>query len=117
MQKMKVQLVKWFVVSAVIMLGLPWLAVTLAPADAGMAICLLLFYAVNPMYSVVLGCIAGQGGRNLWVLPLLSSILFLIGVGIFFTLSEPLFFMYGGIYLVLGVAAMLIVTRRNHKNG
>ncbi len=29
-------------VSAAVMVGLPWLAVAFAPADAGMAVCLLL---------------------------------------------------------------------------
>lgn len=109
MNEMKLQLIKWFLISAFIMLGLPWLAVTFAPADAGMAICLLLFYIVNPMYSVVLGCIAGKDIRSLWILPLLSAILFWVGVAIFFTVSEPLFIIYAGIYLVLGETAMLSV--------
>lgn len=108
MNKRKKQLIKWSLISAFIMLGFPWLAVTFAPADAGMAVCLLLFYVVNPIYSVILGCIAGQDIRRLWVFPLLSAILFWVGAAIFFTVSEPLFIFYAGIYLIFGVAAMLI---------
>ncbi len=107
---MKKQLIIWSLISAFIMLGLPWLAVAFAPADAGMALCFLLFYAVNPIYSVLLGCIAGKEHRSLWLLPLISSVLFLIGVGVFFTVSEPIFLMYAFIYLILGIVAMLIVS-------
>jgi len=106
---MKAKWIKWSLVSMFIMIGLPWLAVTFAPADAGMAICLLLFYVVNPFYSLVLGGMAGQKPRSLWMLPLLVAGLFLAGAGIFFTLSEPFFFIYAGIYFVLGELAMLIV--------
>ena len=110
---MKVRLTICFLISVLIMLGFPCLAVTLAPADAGMAICLLLFYIVNPIYSVALGCVAGKDIKKFWILPLISTVLFLIGVGIFFTMSEPLFFVYAGAYLVLGMVAMLIASRVN----
>ena len=115
---MEMKVKKWSVVSAFIMLVLPWLAVTFAPSDAGMAICLLLFYIINPIYSVVLGCIAGQKVRRFWILPLLSSLLFLAGVGILFTVRDPIFFGYAGIYLVLGLVAMLsayLVKQRRQK--
>ena len=110
---MKVRWIKWFAISILVMLGLPWLAVTFAPGDAGMAICLLLFYVLNPMYSIFIGGIAGQDVKDLWILPLLSAILFLIGVGIFFTISEPLFLAYAVVYRVLGMVALLIVSMVN----
>lgn len=52
---MKKNFILWLAVSAVIMLVLPWLAVTFVKGDAGMAACLLLFFAVNPIYSVAMG--------------------------------------------------------------
>ena len=45
---MKRSVILWLAVSAVIMFALPWLAVTFVKGDAGMAVCFMLFYAVNP---------------------------------------------------------------------
>ena len=39
-------------ITALVMLGLPRLAVTLVPAARGMLVSLLLFLAVNPLYAV-----------------------------------------------------------------
>ena len=44
-------------VSIIITLVLPWLTVTFVNSDGGMAVCLLLFFAVNPFFSVVIGSI------------------------------------------------------------
>ena len=80
---MKKNIILWLAVSAVIMLMLPWLAVTFVKGDTGMAVCLLLFYAVNPIYSVVIGAFAGKDVKHLWSLPIISAALFLIGTWIF----------------------------------
>ena len=105
---MRKRIVLWAVVSAVIMLVLPWLAVTFVKGDAGMAVCFLLFYAINPIYSVIIGAIAGKDIKRLCSLPFVSSILYLFGVWIFFDMGETAFIMYAVIYLILGILAMLI---------
>ena len=76
------------VISALIMLALPWLAVTFVKGDGGMAICFLLFFAVNPIYSVIIGAYAGKDVRMLWSLPVLSAIFFLAGTWVFFDRGE-----------------------------
>ena len=105
---MKKNIILWLAVSAVIMLMLPWLAVTFVKGDTGMAVCLLLFYAVNPIYSVVIGAFAGKDVKHLWSLPVISAALFLIGTWIFFDMGETAFILYAVIYLALGIAAMLL---------
>ena len=105
---MKNNIILWLAVSAVIMLMLPWLAVTFVKGDTGMAVCLLLFYAVNPIYSVVIGAFAGKDVKHLWSLPVISAALFLIGTWIFFDMGETAFILYAVIYLALGIAAMLL---------
>ncbi len=106
---MKKSIILWTVVSAVVMLAFPWLAVTFVKSDAGMAACFFLFFAVNPMYSVWLGTVAGKDVRHLWSLPVISALLFLIGTWIFFDIRELAFIFYAGVYLILGTAALLIV--------
>ena len=98
----------WTATSAAVMLILPWLAVTFVKGDAGMAACLLLFMAVDPIYSMVVGTFAGRNVRNLWSLPMVSAVLFLGGTWIFFDMGETAFILYAAVYFVLGTAAMLI---------
>ncbi len=105
---MKKNIILWLAVSAAIMLALPWLAVTLVKGDAGMAACFVLFFAVNPIYSVILGVFAGKDVKHLWSLPVISAVLFLIGTWIFFDIGEMAFVLYAVVYLVLGIVTMLI---------
>lgn len=104
---MKKDFILWLVVSAVIMLLFPFLAVTFVKADAGMAVCFILFYAVNPIYSVVIGIFAGKDIKRLWSLPIISSILFLADTWILFDMGEIAFIMYAVVYLIMGMLAML----------
>ena len=73
-----------------------------------MTVCFLLFFAVNPLYSALIGAFAGKDIRRLWSLPVISSALFLIGTWIFFDMGETAFILYAAVYLALGIAAMLI---------
>ena len=98
----------WLAVSAVIMLALPWSAVTFVKGDAGMAACFVLFFAVNPIYSVINGVFAGKDMKHLWSLPVISAVLFLVGTWVFFDMGETAFILYAVVYLALGIAAMLI---------
>jgi len=98
----------WLAASAAVMLALPWLAVTFVKGDAGMAVCFLLFYAVNPVYSGIVGLFAGKDMKNSWFQPVISAALFLAGTWIFFDPAETAFLFYGAVYLVLGIAAMVL---------
>ena len=105
---MKQKMIFWFLLSAVVMLLLPWLAVTFIKGDGGMAVCFILFFAVNPIYSVTAGVFAGKNGKRLWSLPLISAALFLAGTWIFFDMGETAFILYAAVYLILGILGMLV---------
>ena len=105
---MKKNIILWLAASAVVMLAFPWLAVTFVKGDAGMAVCFLLFFAVNPLYSVIIGAFAGKDVKHLWSLPVISAVLFLIGTWLFFNMGETAFILYAAVYLVIGIMAMLI---------
>ena len=110
----------WAAISACVMLLLPWLSVTFVKADAGMAAIFLLFYAVNPAYSVAVGIVSGNNMRGMWALPLISAVLFLMGVWIFFDLGEVAFVGYAAGYLVIGAVSMLataLVRTKLHRSG
>ena len=95
-------------ITALVALLLPWLAVTLVRGDGGMAVCFLLFFAVNPVTAILLGVFSGRNIRGAWFQPLLFAALFLMGAWVFFTMAEMAFALYAVIYLLLGYAAMLL---------
>lgn len=102
------KMLSWIAASAGVMLALPWMAVTFVKGDGGMAICFVLFFALNPIYAICVGAAAGKDGRKLWALPVITALLFLIGTWLFFDWREKAFVLYALIYLFLGIAAMLI---------
>ena len=104
------------ILSAIVMLGFPGLTVALIKSDAAMAICLLLFFAVNPLYSIMTGVFAGKKLRELWSLPVISAGLFLLGTWMFFDMGETAFVLYAAVYLVLGLVAMLVSVIVNMRN-
>lgn len=105
---MKNNFILWFIVSIVIMLILPWLAISFINGDAGMAVCFILFFIINPVCSIIMGVFSGKSIKNLWGMPIISAFLFLFGSWIFFDRGEKEFIIYAGIYLILGIVAMLI---------
>ena len=94
-------------IAALVALLLPWLAVTLVKGDGGMAICFLLFFAVNPITAILLGIFSGGNIRAAWFCPLLFAALFLLGAWVIFDMAEIAFALYAAVYLLLGCAAML----------
>lgn len=101
------KLIIWTICAMILMIGFPWLAVTFA-GSAGMAICFLLFFALNPLYAAVCGTFAGKNIAQLWPLPIITAGLFLAGAWLFFELRVPAFLLYCGGYLIIGMIAMLI---------
>lgn len=101
-------LIRWICITVAVMFILPFAVARLASECAGMALCMMLFLVVNPIYQIVLGVVAGRGVRTLWNLPIVSAVAFLAGAWLFFDIHEPWFVAYAAVYLCIGVASMLI---------
>lgn len=95
-------------IAALVAMLLPWFAVTFVKGDNGMAVCFLMFFAVNPVTAILLGIFSGGDVRAAWFQPLLFAALFLLGTWVFFTMAEMAFVLYAAAYLILGYAAMLL---------
>lgn len=102
------KMIPWIIASAVIMLVFPWLAVTFVKGDGGMAVCFILFFALNPIYAIFAGVQASRDVKRFWALPMITAVLFLAGTWLHFDMGEPAFLLYALIYLLLGAAAMLL---------
>ena len=109
----------WLIASAAILLALPWLAVTFVKSDAGMAVSLFLFFVLNPIYAICTGAYAGRDVKRFWALPVITALFFLAGAWWFFELGVSDFILYALVYLILGMAAMLLsqfVRKKRQKN-
>ena len=91
-----------------VMLGCPWGAVTFAPGDAGMAICFLLFFGLNPLCSLYVGIWSGMAVKQRWFLPFANAAAFLLSAWLLFDPSEPAFTGYAIAYLAVGLLSMVV---------
>lgn len=89
--------------------GIP-LAAVLFASDAGMAICILSFYAINPLVAVFNGIFSGKDLKKQWYAHLFVPVIFLITVWSLFTIKETIFLVYAAVYLLLGAASTLITS-------
>lgn len=113
------KMIAWLIASASILLALPWLAVTFIKSDAGMAVSLFLFFVLNPIYAICAGAYAGRDVKRFWALPVITALFFLAGAWLFFDMGEMAFILYALIYLLLGIAAMLLsrfIRKKQSKN-
>ena len=107
----------WIVATVFLMIGCPWLSVEFA-GPSGMAACFILFYVVNPLFSLFSGVFAGIDIKKLWSLPLVVSLFFLVGTWIFFEFNEPAFWLYSACYLVISSVSMIVsfLIKKIHNN-
>ena len=83
-------------------------SVTFIKGDGGMAVCFILFFAVNPIYAICSGAYAGKDIKIFWPLPIITALFFLLGTWLFFSIGEKAFILYAFGYLLLGIVAELI---------
>ncbi len=104
-------IITWIAVTVAVMFALPFVVARFASECSGMALCMILFFIVNPIYSAILGFRCGWGIHRMWNLPLVSSIAFLAGTWLFFDIMEVWFIIYASVYLIIGWTAMVISKR------
>ena len=112
-------IITWIAVTIAVMFALPFAVARLASECSGMALCMILFFIVNPIYSATFGFRCGRDIRRMWNLPLVSSIAFLAGTWLFFDIREMWFIIYASVYLIIGWTAMGInnyLNKRNNQN-
>lgn len=99
--------------SLFIMLALPWSAVTFAKSASGMLVCMLLFFIVNPVFAIGVGCFTGRNLKAAWFQPILCAAAYLLGAWLFFDMGELSFLLYAAAYVILGYAAALLCHAEN----
>lgn len=105
---MKKNLGIWLAVSAVLLLLLPWAAVTYVPRQAGFLVCLFLLYVVNPVYFLTTGVWAGrklERGQNALAAVAFGALLYAAGEGWIWEMGN-FSVGYTLAYLILGCLAV-----------
>ena len=126
-----VKLLLWTIITIVVMFALP-IRIILVTCVFNSSVTInltpmsVMVRYIAPVYSVIVGVVAGKEIKRCWILPLLSSVLFVITVWIFAILSDMLIdvytlllFTFGfTVYLLIGMGSMLISSFvRNKKDG
>ncbi len=111
------KILKWTALSAIVMLLFPLIAVTFVPSNAGMMIMMLMFLIINPIYYIVIGVVSSNDVKRMWVLPVVSSVLFLVGTYMFLGKNVSAFLMYALIYFIISMGSMFIsdLIKRNKR--
>ena len=89
---------------SLLVLFVPPLLAVLFAGMSGMAICFILFFAVNPIYFALLGVFALRAFQSRWYLPLLSAAVYILSMSILFTPRETAWLLYAAIYLFVSAS-------------
>ncbi len=108
-------IITWIAITVAVMFVFPFAVARLASECSGMALCMILFLIINPIYSAILGFRCGRDIRRMWNLPLVSSIAFLAGTWLFFDIKEAWFIIYASVYLIIGWTVMGISKYINNQ--
>jgi hypothetical protein len=112
--KLRYKILLFFVINVAVTLIIPFLSVKLIPADAGMAVCMLMFFAAYPLLSILLGIFTSGDMKRLWWMPTVSALsfplLFSLAMG---GMVEELY-AYSLIYIFLGyaTAGLLLIIKK-----
>ena len=101
--------IKWVILSFIVLFILPLLAAKFA-GSSGMALCYIMFFAVNPIFFITEGIASGKEIRKHWFMPLVSAVIYLISMWVVFDMGEDAFLLYAGTYFAIGTIVMFITS-------
>ncbi len=104
--KIKNNSLTWLILTAIVMLVFPWLTYTFIKGMTGMFVCFVLFFVIDPLFSIICGVFASRNPKKLWACPLITGILFILGCWLVFEMGEGAFVVYGIGYCAIGAATM-----------
>ncbi len=102
------KLTSGIIISSLIMIGLPLLTKLFVKGEGGFLVIFLMFYIIDPIWSLLSGIFAATDIKKLWPLPFISSLLYLAGTWGIFEMGESSFVFMALVYLAIGLASMVI---------
>ena len=110
---MKNYLFEWIIKAAIVMLIIPYIVLNLIPADASMAVCLILLFVVNTFFAAYTGWISGKNIHLLWTLPFAMDVLFAVGYSVIIEMDFSAIMYYVILYTITAFAGMFFSSRVN----
>lgn len=92
----------------------PWLVISYIGGMDALGILLILFFAFNPLVSIVIGVLSGWGEKVQWYLPIIAGAIFLIAETVI-TGFDFTYIIAAAIYIGLGIAAAYITKALKNK--
>lgn len=108
--------VLWLVTILLVMVGGPLIVLSVAP-DAAMLMCMCIFFLLAPLCAFYSGIFAGQDMRHRWWMPVVAVAMFITGSYWLLSMDVEGMWMYGGIYLVIGLVTMFVSAAIRRKTG
>lgn len=93
--------------NAAVMLLLPAMIVSISPSDAGMMVCISLFFAVDPVFCIAAGIFAGRDLGTRWFTALFPPLTFLLSARLIFGADASDFAVYAVVYTAISVLVTL----------
>lgn len=84
---MKQALIKYFIESFIVIIGLPYLSISLATSITGLGLAIVLLMAILPAYFILSPLRFDTKNKIIWLIPLYNAILFYLTVRITFNNS------------------------------
>lgn len=106
--------------NVLILLLLPALVISISPSDAGMMVCITLFFMVDSAFCIAAGIFAGRDLRNRWFTALFPPVTFPISARLIFGADASDFSVYAVIYAAITAIVTLftfLVMRFSPKEG
>ena len=99
--------VLWLSTILLVMIGGPLIVLVVDP-DAAMLMCMCIFFLLAPFCALYSGFFAGQDMRRRWWMPVVAVAFFVTGSYSLLSMDVEGMWIYGGIYLVIGLVTMFV---------
>ena len=106
----------WLLTLLLVMVGGP-LIVLAADPTAAMLICMCIFFLLAPFCALYSGMFAGQDMRRRWWMPVVAVALFVTGSSWLLSMDVQGLWVYGGIYMAIGLVSMGACALIRRKTG
>ena len=114
--KLKKKLIMAITIMIFVLSVIPLILINLATPHEFMGVMILLFFMINPLAILIVSLMVSKDLKQLWWIPILFCILFLISYWIVLSGVILDLLVYAAIYLIIGACAMLVSYLINVKN-
>ncbi len=92
----------------IFMLAIPFMATNIESAEIGLGIFSILIIVINPIISIIIGILIGDNYKEIWYIPIIEVLMFLLFFFILFQDVETTYLVFAIIYLTLSYTSIIV---------